>query len=102
MKKYEGLFILNLAGKEEGVTEVVSRVEAELTAAGGKVEAVQKLDKKQFARVTDRKVVGGHYVNFVFQATPEIAAALGGKFRLSPDIYRCFISEAGEFVPQKP
>ena len=48
VKRYEGLFILNTAGKEEGVKEVIDKVSAEITAAGGKVETVQKMDKKEF------------------------------------------------------
>ena len=31
VNKYEGLFILNLAGKEEGLNEVVERLQADLT-----------------------------------------------------------------------
>ena len=38
MKRYEGLFVLNTAGKEEGVKEAIDRVTNEITAAGGKVE----------------------------------------------------------------
>jgi len=96
VKKYEGLFILNLAGKEEGLNDVVDRLQADLVAAGGKVEAVQKMEKKSFVRVTDRKVPAGHYVNFIFEATPAVAAGLGAKFRHAGDIYRCFISLAAK------
>ena len=47
MKKYEGLFILNTAGKEEGVKETIDKISAEMTEAGAKVETVQKMDKKK-------------------------------------------------------
>ena len=80
VKRYEGLFILNLAGKEEGLNDAVEKLKAEISAAGGKVETIQKMDKKPFVRVTDRRVPGGHYVNFVFTATPKVAAALVEKF----------------------
>lgn len=94
MNKYEVLFILNLAGKEEGLNEVVDRLQADLVAAGGKVDAVQKMDKKPFVRVTDRKVPAGHYVNMLFQATPKVAAGLSEKFRHSGEVYRAFFSLA--------
>lgn len=102
MKKYEGLFILNLAGKDEGLNDVVERLRADLIAAGGKVEAVQKLDKKPFVRVTDRRVPGGHYVNFVFTATPKVAAALVEKFRHVDEVYRCVFNLAGTALDLKP
>ena len=51
MKRYEGLFILNLAGREEGVKDALDKISAEIESAGGKVETVQKMDKKNFARV---------------------------------------------------
>lgn len=101
MNKYEVLFILNLAGKEEGLNDVVDRLQADLVAAGGKVEAVQKMDKKPFVRVTDRKVPAGHYVNIIFQATPKIAAGLSAKFRHSNDVYRAFFSLAPRPVEAK-
>ena len=99
MKKYEGLFILNLAGKDEGLNDVVERLRADLIAAGGKVEAVQKLDKKPFVRVTDKKVTGGHYVNVIFDAKPGIVEALNAKFKLVEEVYRVLFSEAASWVP---
>ena len=55
MKRYEGLFILNTAGKEEGIKDTIDKISAEISSAGGKVETVQKMDKKTFARVADKK-----------------------------------------------
>ena len=55
MKRYEGLFILNTSGKEEGVKDALDKISADIAAAGGKVETVQKMDKKSFARVADKK-----------------------------------------------
>lgn len=101
MKRYEGLFILNLAGKEEGLNEVVDRLQADLVAAGGQVEAVQKMEKKPFARVADRRVPAGHYVNFIFAASTSAVATLNDKFRHAGDVYRCFISEAPRPVEKK-
>ena len=56
MKRYEGLFILNAAAaKEEALKDTIDKISTEISAAGGKVETVQKMDKKSFARVADRK-----------------------------------------------
>ena len=55
MKRYEGLFILNTAGKEETLKDTIDKISAEIVSGGGKVETVQKMDKKTFSRVADRK-----------------------------------------------
>ncbi|MBN9689386.1 MAG: 30S ribosomal protein S6 [Verrucomicrobia bacterium] len=88
MKRYEGLFILDLAGREEGLNEVVDKVKGLLSGAGGKVETVQKMDKKAFARVTDKKVTGGHFVNIIFEASTAVMAAMPAKFAHVPEVYR--------------
>lgn len=88
MKRYEGLFILDLAGREEGLNEAVEKVKGLLTEAGAKVDSVQKLEKKAFARVTDKKVTGGHFVNVVFEAASTVITALPAKFAHVPEVYR--------------
>lgn len=94
MKRYEGLFILNLAGKEEGVKEAVDKVSAEIVAGGGKIENIQKMEKKQFARVADKRNQSGFYVNVVFEARPEALATLRDRFRHADDVFRVSFTEA--------
>ena len=67
MKRYEGLFILNTAGKEEGVKDAIDKLSAEINASGGRVETVQKMDKRNFVRVADKKHSSGFYVNIIFE-----------------------------------
>ena len=55
MKRYEGLFILNTTAKEEGIKEAIDKISAEIASAGGRVETVQKMDKKNFMRVANKK-----------------------------------------------
>ena len=59
MKRYEGLFILDTAAKEEGVKDAIDKISAEITTLGGKIETVQKMDKKSFARVANKKHTAG-------------------------------------------
>ena len=40
MKRYEGLFILNTAAKEEGVKDVIDKITKEIEAAGGQVVGI--------------------------------------------------------------
>lgn len=37
MKRYEGLFILDLSGKEEGIKEVVDKLSSEITSVGARL-----------------------------------------------------------------
>ena len=96
MKRYEGLFILNTAGREEGVKEVIDKVSEEITNAGGKVETVQKMDKRPFARISDKKVTAGFYVNVIFEAEPPVLEALKGRFSMNDEVYRVLYSVAPE------
>ena len=94
MKRYEGLFILNTAGKEEGVKEAIDRVTNEITAAGGKVETVQKMDRRPFARVADKKHSAGFYVNVIFDAAPAAIATLRNRFVHSDEVFRVLFTIA--------
>jgi ribosomal protein S6 len=94
MKKYEGLFILNLNGKEEGVQDAITKISADITATGGKIETVQKMEKKAFARVADKRHSAGFYANVIFDATPGVIAQLQKKFSLNEDIFRVLFTLA--------
>ncbi len=101
MKRYEGLFILNTVGKEEGVTELIEKVRSEINAAGGKVETVQKMDKRPFARIADKKHSSGFYLNVIFEAAPASIAPLRAKFALSADVFRVSFMNAAAVVADK-
>jgi small subunit ribosomal protein S6 len=94
VKRYEGLFILNSAGKEEVLKDTMDKISAEISSAGGKVETVQKMDKKAFARVADRKSTAGFYVNYVFEGAPEIVAQLRHRFSTNEEIFRVLFTAA--------
>ncbi|MEO6035252.1 MAG: 30S ribosomal protein S6 [Verrucomicrobiota bacterium] len=94
MKRYEGLFILNTAAKEEGIKDVIDKISAEIASAGGKVETVQKMDKKTFSRVADRKHTAGFYVNVIFEAEPASLAPLRTRLNSSDDIFRVVFTNA--------
>jgi ribosomal protein S6 len=101
MKRYEGLFILNTAGREEGVKDALDKISADITAAGAKVETVQKMDKKSFMRVANKKHSAGFYANIIFTATPAVVAQLRTKFGLSEDVFRVLFTLAPEPKPEK-
>ena len=96
MKRYEGLFILNTAGRDDGVKDTLDKISAEISTAGGKVETVQKMDRKHFARIADKKHDAGFYANVIFSGTPTIISQLNTKFALNDDVFRVLFTESPE------
>jgi ribosomal protein S6 len=96
MKRYEGLFILETAGKEEGIKDAIDKISSEITNAGGKVETVQKMDKKNFSRVADKKHNSGFYVNIIFESEPTAVAQLKQRFALNEEVFRVMFTTAPE------
>jgi small subunit ribosomal protein S6 len=99
VKKYEGLFILNTAGKEESLKEMIDKVSSEIDAAGGKVETVQKMDKRPFARVADKKFTSGFYVNYIFEIEPSALEQLQHRFDMDDDVFRVMFTIASATRP---
>lgn len=101
MKRYEGLFILNTTGKEESIKDALDKISAEITASGGKVETVQKMDKKNFARVADKQFSSGFYANVIFMSEPSAIAQLHSKLTLNDEVFRVLFTNAPEPKPAK-
>ena len=94
MKRYEGLFILETAGKEEGIKDTIDKISAEITTLGGKVETVQKMDKKSFMRVADKKHNAGFYVNIIFESQPSVVEQLKHRFAMNDEVFRVLFTSA--------
>ena len=101
MKRYEGLFILNLAEKEEGIKDTIDRISNEIVKAGGKVQTVQKMDKHNFARVANKKHTSGYYVNIIFEGEPALPGILRNRFALDEEVFRVLITQAPNAKPSK-
>ena len=99
MKRYEGLFILNNPTKEDGIKDAIDKISAEITAGGGKVETVQKMEKRSFTRVADKKFTSGFYVNVIFESQPAAIAPLRHRFALNEEVFRVMFTQA---PPAKP
>ena len=85
--RYEALLVLNTRGKEDSVHGIVERLESEFQKEGAEIEQVQKMDKRQFSYVAGL-LDSGFYVNFVFNADPQLIAKLRAKFKFDPEVYR--------------
>ena len=94
MKRYEGLFIFDIAGKEEGLKDSIDKISAEITNAGGKVETVQKMDKRNFSRVANKKHSAGFYVNVIFESQPSALDQLKHRFAMNDEVFRVLFTNA--------
>src|SRR6185295_8754684 len=101
MKRYEGLFILETAGKEEGIKDTIDKISSEITSAGGKVETVQKMEKKNFARVAEKKHSSGYYVNVIFESEPSAINQLKHRFATNEEVFRVLFTSAPAPKPNK-
>jgi len=101
VKKYEGLFILNTAGQEEGIKNTIDKITAEIGTLGGKVETVQNMDKRNFARVANKKHGSGFYVNIIFECEPASVNQLKSRFTLNEEVFRVLFTRAPEPKPAK-
>jgi ribosomal protein S6 len=94
VKRYEGLFILDTAGKEETIKDTIDKISAEITSLGGKVETVQKMDKRSFMRVANKKYNAGFFVNVIFESQPSAIEQLKKRFTMNEEVFRVLFTSA--------
>ncbi|XOV73418.1 MAG: 30S ribosomal protein S6 [Verrucomicrobiota bacterium] len=95
MKQYEGLFILNTAGKVEGADEVLAQVTEVINGAGGKVTGeVEKLDNRSFARVANKKYTSGFYAKVPFEIEHTELEGLRNQLTSRNDVFRVLVTSA--------
>jgi len=99
VKRYEGLFILETAGKEEGIKDAIDKISSEITSAGGKVETVQKMEKRNYARVAEKRHSAGFYVNVIFESEPSALTTMKHRSALNEEVFRVLFTNA---APPKP
>jgi small subunit ribosomal protein S6 len=93
-RNYRASFILDNRGKEETVDQIVDGIKAVMAEVKAEVIAVENVGKKDFARVTDKKYTGAHYVQITFAGPAQAPAHLREKLRLNGSVYRTFIQSA--------
>ena len=73
---------------------MIDRISSEITAVGGKVETVQKMDKRPFARIANKKHGSGFYVNVIFHTEPSGVNQLRHRLALNQDVFRVLFNAA--------
>jgi small subunit ribosomal protein S6 len=84
--RYECLMALDTRGQEDGLKELIDRLESEFNSEGAKVEQVQKMDKRTLSYAA-KQIDSAYYVNFILSADPSLITKLRAKFKLDPVVY---------------
>jgi small subunit ribosomal protein S6 len=90
-RHYRATFILDNRGKEETIDQIIDEVKKEIAAVKGEVTAVENLGKKDFVRVTDRRMTGAVYVQVDFSAPLDGPRHLHERLRLNTNVYRALV-----------
>lgn len=90
-RNYRASFILDNRGKEDSIDAILDGVKNEIAAVQGEITAVENLGKRDFVRVTDKKITGATYVQVDFTAPASGPAALKDRLRLNNSVYRTFV-----------
>ena len=85
-RKYEGMIVLNTQGTESSVDDLVSAVSKELEEEGAKLDEIKQLGRKKFA-YNARKLDGGHYVSYVFEASSDAICKMKSRLKLNNSVH---------------
>ena len=93
-RNYRATFILDNRGSADSIDQIVDGVKKVITEVKGEVTGVESIGKKDFVRVTDKKLTGATYVHVNFSGPADSPANLREKLRLNNSVYRTFIQSA--------
>ena len=93
-RNYRATFILDNRGNADSIEQIIEGVKKEIAAVQGDVTAVENIGKKDFVRVTDKKLTGATYVHVNFSAPSEGPSQLKERLRLNHSVYRTFVQSA--------
>jgi small subunit ribosomal protein S6 len=93
-RNYRATFILDNRGKEETIEQIVDVVKGVIAEVKGEVSGVEHAGRKDFVRVTDKKLTGAHYVHITYSGPADSPKQLLEKLRLNSSVYRTFVQSA--------
>lgn len=85
-RKYEGLIVLNTQGTETSIDDLVSTVSKEIEEEGAKLDEIKQLGRKKFV-YNARKLDGGHYVNYIFEAEGNVVEKIKSRLKLNNSVH---------------
>ena len=85
-RKYEGMIVLNTQGNETSVDDLVSAVGKEIEEEGAKLDEIKQIGRRKFA-YNARKLDGGHYVNYLFDADSGVVEKIQERLKLNSAVH---------------
>ena len=95
MNKYDGLYILVGANKDEALDKALDKAQSEITRLGGKILDTQNLGKRTFARPLAKRD-NGVYLRIRFEMDGGKIEELVNRYHLSEEIFRVQILAVDE------
>ncbi|MEM0897109.1 MAG: 30S ribosomal protein S6 [Verrucomicrobiota bacterium] len=86
-RKYEGVLVLNTDDPAAPIDEIVQNVGREIEAEGAQLDEIDNIGRRDFAYESNRKKTSGHYVNYVFEAEPEVVDKIKTKLKLNENVH---------------
>jgi len=90
-KKYKATFILDTRGYNEPVETLIGKLKGIIESAQCKIEKVENLGQRTFARSTDRAFPAGIYVEFSYEGPTSANAQIKEKLRLDKAVNRVLV-----------
>ena len=101
MKKYEGLFILNLSGKEDGAKDALDKISNEITTPAARSRRCRKWIARRLPASRTSATAPASMPTSFSPARPTIVAQLQKKFSLNEEIFRVLFTLLPEPKPAK-
>ena len=86
-RKYEGVIVLNTDDPNTSIDDLVQSIGRDLEAEGAKLDQIDNIGRRDFAYENNRKKTSGHYVNYVFDADPDIVDKIRTKLKLNENVH---------------
>ena len=85
-RKYEGIVVINTQGQEDGVDDMISDISKKMEGEGATLEQIDRLGRREFA-YNARHLAQGYYVNFQFDAKPEILPKIRQFLKMNDQVF---------------
>jgi len=86
-RKYEGVIVLKMEGKEESMDDTVTAISKVIEDEGGKLDQIDRIGRKEFVYETPTHLKAGYYVNYHFEADPEVISKIDTRLKLDKSVH---------------
>ncbi|MGF1451921.1 MAG: 30S ribosomal protein S6 [Opitutales bacterium] len=95
-RHYRVNFILDPREVSVELEEAASKIGETLTGLGATINETKVIGTRPLARVTDRHMPAGIYLQYDLSGEPTLPAAIKGKYRLDRSVDRIFIDSVAK------